>query len=247
MPALDATRRIFNPVDNDFLDIPDNVQFVAAVNRGSAYVGTFGIDPAQLDRFAPLSMGYPPPDAELALLEARFPDLPRARLRRLVEVADAVRRSADLSTGLSVRATEEAAIFLGHPLMDDSDRSMREILRSSFCGRFPGHPDDAGTEAGRGVGDRQGRPRGWVGGGKQGTAEFRYLRDLGETKAQVIEQMGATGQPRVIADHTEALAEMARRHNAGLGGLFCDTSSGAAPVGGLAALGLVALVRRRKR
>ena len=52
MPALDSTRRVFNPVSNAFLDIPDNVQFIAAVNRGSEFSGTFGIDAAQLDRFA---------------------------------------------------------------------------------------------------------------------------------------------------------------------------------------------------
>ena len=56
MPALDATRRVFNPVSNAFIDIPDNVQFIAAVNRGSEFSGTFGIDAAQLDRFAPLQM-----------------------------------------------------------------------------------------------------------------------------------------------------------------------------------------------
>ena len=50
MPALDATRRVFNPIDNRFLTIPDNVQFIAAVNRGSEFSGTFGIDAAQLDR-----------------------------------------------------------------------------------------------------------------------------------------------------------------------------------------------------
>ena len=34
MPALDSTRRVFNPVDNRFIPIPDNVQIIAAVNRG---------------------------------------------------------------------------------------------------------------------------------------------------------------------------------------------------------------------
>src|SRR5262245_39345915 len=43
MPALDGTRRVFHPVDNKFIQIPDNVQFIAAVNRGQEFSGTFGI------------------------------------------------------------------------------------------------------------------------------------------------------------------------------------------------------------
>ena len=61
MPALDAVRKIFNPITNAFLPIPDNVQCIAAVNRGSEFSGTFGIDAAQLDRFAPLQMDSLPP------------------------------------------------------------------------------------------------------------------------------------------------------------------------------------------
>ena len=50
--GLDATRRVFHPIENRFISIPDNVQVIAAVNRGSEFSATFGIDPAQLDRFA---------------------------------------------------------------------------------------------------------------------------------------------------------------------------------------------------
>ena len=56
MPALDATRRLFHPIENRFMQIPDNVQFIAAVNRGGEFTGTFGIDAAQLDRFAPCKL-----------------------------------------------------------------------------------------------------------------------------------------------------------------------------------------------
>src|SRR4030095_249767 len=71
MPALDATRKIFHPIENSFLPIPDNVQFIAAVNRGREFTGTFGIDAAQLDRFAPLQMSYPPHAAEGEILTER--------------------------------------------------------------------------------------------------------------------------------------------------------------------------------
>src|SRR5205085_4684829 len=71
MPALDATRRIYHPIDNRFMDIPPNVQFIAAVNRGNEFSATFGIDAAQLDRFAPLQMDYPPPEEEVRILQPR--------------------------------------------------------------------------------------------------------------------------------------------------------------------------------
>ncbi len=75
MPALDSTRKIFHPIENQFIPIPDNVQFIAAVNRGRQFSGTFGIDAAQLDRFAPLQMDYLPPVEEVKLLRLRHPDL----------------------------------------------------------------------------------------------------------------------------------------------------------------------------
>ncbi|MGE0494762.1 MAG: AAA family ATPase [Vulcanimicrobiota bacterium] len=149
MPALDTTRRIFNPVDNNFLPVPDNVQFIAAVNRGNEFSGTFGIDAAQLDRFAPLQMDYLPPPEEVKLLQARHPEVSKAVITKLVSVADAIRRSAELGTGLSVRATEEACLYLKHPLFaNEQKRVLPEVLKSSFCGRFNGRPEDITTDAG---------------------------------------------------------------------------------------------------
>jgi MoxR-like ATPase len=149
MPALDAVRKIFNPITNSFLPIPDNVQFIAAVNRGSEFSGTFGIDAAQLDRFAPLQMDYLPPKEEEALLARRHPELDPAVIKRVVAIADAIRRCAELPHGLSVRATEEACTYLKHPLMEnDQERLLPEVLKSSFCGRFPGRWNDFSSDAG---------------------------------------------------------------------------------------------------
>jgi len=149
MPALDATRRIFNPITNSFLDIPDNIQFIAAVNRGSEFSGTFGIDAAQLDRFAPLQMDYMPPDEEVKLLQGRHPELGKAVIAKVVDIANRVRDAVDLESGLSVRATDEACIYLKHPLMDkDRKRMLPEVLKSSFCGRFPGRWGDTTSDAG---------------------------------------------------------------------------------------------------
>ena len=149
MPALDATRRVFHPIENTFVPIPDNVQFIAAVNRGREFTGTFGIDAAQLDRFAPLQMDYPPPKAEVDILARRHPELSKEKLELVVAVAHAIRSAADLPGSLSVRATDEACVYLSHPLFaDDGKRALPEILKTSFCGRFPGRWNDVTTDAG---------------------------------------------------------------------------------------------------
>ena len=149
MPALDATRRVYHPIENRFLPIADNVQVIAAVNRGSEFSGTFGIDAAQLDRFAPLQLDYLPPAEEVELLKKRHPELSEKLLRQIVAVADRIRCSPELGTGLSVRATDEVCIYLKHPLFDEEQTSaLPEILKSSFCGRFSGRWDDVSTDAG---------------------------------------------------------------------------------------------------
>jgi nitric oxide reductase NorQ protein len=149
MPALDSTRRLYHPIENTFVPIPDNVQFIAAVNRGREFTGTFGIDAAQLDRFAPLQMDYPPPAAEVEILARRHPAIPHATLEVVVAVADAIRHAQDLPGSLSVRATDEACVYLAHPLFaDDGKRALPEIMKTSFCARFPGRWNDVTTDAG---------------------------------------------------------------------------------------------------
>ena len=149
MPALDASRRIFHPIENRFLAIPPNVQFIAAVNRGSSFTGTFGIDAAQLDRFAPLQMTYPPVDEEVKLLQPRHHELSDKIVKLVVQIADRLRQTPELVGGLSVRATDEVCNYLKHPLIATQRKTLfPAILRSSFCGRFSGHWNDNATDAG---------------------------------------------------------------------------------------------------
>ena len=149
MPALDSTRRIFHPINNTFLHIPDNVQFIAAVNRGGEFTGTFGIDAAQLDRFAPLQMDYLPADEESKLLQNRHPELGKKVIKLVVDVADSLRKTAELSAGLSVRATDEVCTYLKHPLIAaERNALLPEILKSSFCGRYQGRWNDVASDAG---------------------------------------------------------------------------------------------------
>lgn len=103
MPALDTTRRIFHPIENRFIAIPENVQVIAAVNRGQEFTSTFGIDAAQLDRFAPLQLDYMPAAEEVKLLRSRHPELGEKLVESIVEIANRVRKSHEIAVGLSVR------------------------------------------------------------------------------------------------------------------------------------------------
>jgi nitric oxide reductase NorQ protein len=147
MPALDSMRRVFWPIENRFIPIPDKLQFVAAVNRGREFSGTFGIDAAQIDRFAPLQMDDPPPEEEVKILLARHPELSKTLVEEVVKIATAVRGAQDLRA--SMRATDEVCVYLKHPRFEgDPRRMLPEVLKSSFCGRFSGRWDDDATDAG---------------------------------------------------------------------------------------------------
>ena len=62
--------------------------------------------------------------------------------------ADAVRGASDLPATLSVRATEEACIYLKHPLIGGDPTAIPDVLKSSFCGRFTGRWNDVTSDAG---------------------------------------------------------------------------------------------------
>src|SRR5207249_6225093 len=88
-------------------------------------------------------------DLEIDILARRHPELSQANLELIVAVADAIRSAADLPGSLSVRATDEACVYLSHPLFAaDGKRALPEILKTSFCGRFPGRWNDVTTDAG---------------------------------------------------------------------------------------------------
>jgi MoxR-like ATPase len=149
MPALDATRRMYNPLTGSTIEIPDNVLWIAAINNGAQFTGTTSVDPAQLDRFAPLKMEYPPQKEEVRILTERHPHVPRERIEKVVTAANAIRGDENLRVDLSVRATEEACLLLGHPNFSEFDGDpVPEILKTSFCGRFAGRPDDPSADAG---------------------------------------------------------------------------------------------------
>lgn len=149
MPALDSTRKLFNPLTGTTLNIPANVFWIAAVNNGSQFTGASVVDPAQLDRFSPVKIGYPPPAEEIRLLRAGRPALSGRIAARIVEAANAVRGNQELGLDLSVRATEEAAALMTNPRTAWLGKDpLLEILKTTFCGRLVGSWDDPGTDAG---------------------------------------------------------------------------------------------------
>ncbi|MBK7670566.1 MAG: MoxR family ATPase [bacterium] len=149
MPALDSTRRLYNPLTGTNIDIPGNILWIAAVNNGPQFTGTTNVDPAQLDRFAPLKVGYPPADEEIRILRRRHPGVLQKQIRRVVLAANAIRNDRELGVDLSVRATEEACILLGHPnFAREKEDMVPELLKTSFCARFRGTCDDPATDAG---------------------------------------------------------------------------------------------------
>ena len=149
MPALDSTRRMYNPLTGSTVHIPDNILWIAAINNGAQFTGTTSVDPAQLDRFAPLKMNYPPVTEEVRILSERHPDLAVGDIQRVVRAADAVRHDERLRVDLSVRATEEVCILLGHPNFSSFDGDpLPQLLQSSFCGRYMGRHDDPASDAG---------------------------------------------------------------------------------------------------
>jgi MoxR-like ATPase len=148
MPALDSTRKIFNPLDGRTLDIPDNVTWIAAINNGNQFTGTTTVDPAQLDRFAPLKTDYPPEREEVKILQRRFPEVPIEQIKLVVGAANAVRKDEKLQTDLSMRATEEVCTLLAHPNFLEGPNVVPELLRSSYAGRFVGNPEDSASDAG---------------------------------------------------------------------------------------------------
>jgi nitric oxide reductase NorQ protein len=150
MPAIDATRKLYNPITGSTIDIPDNVLWIAAVNNGSQFTGTTNVDPAQLDRFAPLKMDYPPEADEIRILANRYPDVDRGKVTVIVKAANAVRKSEELGVDLSMRATEEVCVLLSHPNFAERDTDViPDLLKTSFCGRFVGRWDDAATDSGQ--------------------------------------------------------------------------------------------------
>ena len=70
-----------------------------------------------------------PAEEEMKLLRRRHPELGQELVERIVGIAGAIRNAPELNAGLSVRATDEACVYLKHPLMAGEQKRM--LLRSA--------------------------------------------------------------------------------------------------------------------
>jgi MYXO-CTERM domain-containing protein len=80
---------------------------------------------------------------------------------------------------------------------------------------------------------------------ENGLTEIEYIASLGEDKALIIEETGASGQPTVLVDHTAELVALVADFNSLLG---CGCNGTGAAGGSLAGLvGVAAFAARRRR
>jgi MoxR-like ATPase len=148
LAAMDKTRTIRHPIENKHVVIPSNVSFIAAINRGAQYTGTFDIDRAQLDRFEPIEINYMPAEQEVAFLKKEYPRVGKEKIETIVAIANKIRSAPEMPCELSVRATSGACVFLNDPLVASERGSfLIDVLKSAFCGRLNGHWDEQGSEA----------------------------------------------------------------------------------------------------
>lgn len=168
MSALDATRRIFDPVTTEFRAIPDAVQFVCAANQGARFTSTTPIDAAQLDRFAAVHLDYPPAAVERRLVGRAAPEAGASLVDQVVRLARTIRDDAEIAGGVSVRATIDAARTLAVPgVRALGDAGRQAALVDAFCGRLDGELDDPTTDKGR----AQTLVRAALGGGRGATSD----------------------------------------------------------------------------
>lgn len=150
MSAIDSSRRIFDPRINSYVPIPDNVQWIAAVDWGKSITGIHHLEiTAQLDSFAVLKVDYPPEKEEIRILSNRYGVVPARHIRKVVSIAQVLRSDVNIITGLSMLATDEACFFLSSPTFQKrlSRESMLNILKICFCNRLTGSPVEEGSEA----------------------------------------------------------------------------------------------------
>jgi hypothetical protein len=146
----------------------------------------------------------------------------------------------------AVEMTVDPVFVVNHDLVSEEVEVVRQMTETVKCrGTLGQDPAEAEREIALPDGRVIALPsQDWL--AEQRMTELEYLREHGEVKAVIIEQMGAEGQPVVLVDHTDALARLARATLRGCGA-GCDTTAGQAGALGLALALSAAGLRRRAR
>ncbi len=88
-------------VDGNTMQVPEHFMVIATQNP-AGYVGTYPLPEAQLDRFAlKLSMGYPNPSEEIAIIKARKGENPIANVKPVLS-RDELRQIRELVTTVHI-------------------------------------------------------------------------------------------------------------------------------------------------
>lgn len=138
MPVLDSSRETFDPRTGQAVGVPSNVRIIAACNPGSTFVGTTDIDKATFDRFCPVTLDYPPVDAEINIVKSHDPDADPRVVREAVELARRIRDDARIAGGVSVRAVIDAVQDLSDPAIAAGGPEARVY---TYREAYAGNPD----------------------------------------------------------------------------------------------------------
>jgi hypothetical protein len=76
-------------------------------------------------------MTYPPRDEEVKILQPRHAEMSEKIVRIMVEVADRLCHTPELTAGLSVRATDEVCTYRKHPIIATN----AELCLPTSCNR----------------------------------------------------------------------------------------------------------------
>lgn len=138
------------------ITLPPNLHFVGTMNMGASYVGTFEMDEALKDRFAPLRVTYMPEDFEVQKLCAEVGILEKYA-QRIVAVARTLRELADSGTltfSPSYRGCRMVGQLVKHavPLRDALIMALLSWYEGDLEFDARGEPKDPNTEVAKAYG-----------------------------------------------------------------------------------------------
>lgn len=128
------------------ITIGDNIQFIAAINEGSGFGGTAGMDAAFADRWSRHKMTYPPAAEEVKILVGKFSQVNQASLELVVKLANVLRerfKAGDITKTVSMRMTENAARRLA------GGSTLNRAIISAIVNQYEGDMADPSSEAGQ--------------------------------------------------------------------------------------------------
>ena len=141
--CLDGTRQLTISTEEGSrtIIVPPNVVFLATANVGGDFVGTFQLDPADMDRFSPVRMKPMPEDFEVRILVNKTGIL-ESQAINIVRVARALRQAAAghlIGYAPSFRRVEAAGVLVSYGM------DLRTAIIDELFGYYEGGRDENGN------------------------------------------------------------------------------------------------------